>query len=131
MDKSTKKRALVALKALHTVIWATVEAAVLYLLWSGITRRSDRRAAITGAVVAAESVTFLANGAHCPLTALAEKLGAERGSVTDVYLPRWFAHNLPAIHVPVLIAIIWLHARNLRAGGATTGPGSGALRRGR
>lgn len=102
------------LKAAHTVIWATVEAAVLYLLWSGVTRRTDRRAVVAAAVVAVESATFLANGARCPLTLLAESLGSEHGSVTDVYLPRWFAHNLPAIHVPVLVAIVWLHARNLR-----------------
>ena len=40
--------------------------------------------------------------------------GAERGSVTDIYLPRWFAHNLPAIHVPLIVIAGYLHTRNLR-----------------
>lgn len=30
--------------------------------------------------------------------------GAPDGSVTDIWLPRWFAHNLPAIHIPLLAA---------------------------
>jgi hypothetical protein len=53
-------------------------------------------------VVAAESLIFAANGFRCPLTKLAVEFGAARGGVTDIFLPRWFAHNLPAIHVPLL-----------------------------
>jgi hypothetical protein len=52
-------------------------------------------------VVAGESLILAANGFRCPLTEFAQRLGAERASVTDVYLPRWFAHNLPAIHAPL------------------------------
>jgi len=38
-------------------------------------------------VVATESLIFAGNGFRCPLTRIAERLGAERGSVTDIYLP--------------------------------------------
>lgn len=37
-----------------------------------------------------------------PVAQGAEYLGAGRGSVTDIYLPAWFARNPPAIHVPLL-----------------------------
>jgi len=67
-----------------------------YVLWAGFARRSDRRAAIAAGVVAGETLLFAANGFRCPLTQVAESLGAERGSVTDIFLPKWFAHNLPA-----------------------------------
>ena len=63
---------------------------------------------------AGESLIFAANGFRCPLTQLAEKIGAADGSVTDIWLPRWFAHNLPAIHVPLLAAAAYLNGRNLR-----------------
>lgn len=36
---------------------------------------------------------------------LAKHYGAESGAVTDIYLPKWFAHNMPAIHVPLLMAL--------------------------
>ena len=106
-------RALVVVKTVHTAIWALVEAAMVYLLMSGAMRRSDRWAGIAGAVVAGETAVFLANGARCPLTSLAESLGAEDGSVTDIYLPGWLAGILPAIHVPLVLAAVWLHWRNL------------------
>jgi hypothetical protein len=76
--------------------------------------KRGRRAAVAGAVVAGESLIFVANGFRCPLTKVAVKLGAERGGVTDIFLPRWFAHNLPAIHAPLLVLVAGLHLRNIR-----------------
>jgi hypothetical protein len=61
---------------------------MVYVLYAGFARRSDRRAGLAAAVVAGESLIFAANGFRCPLTQLAQRLGAERASVTDVYLPR-------------------------------------------
>jgi hypothetical protein len=106
--------ALVALKVVHTLIWFSVEASMMYVLYKGVRGQSDRRAATAGAIVAGETAVFLANGARCPLTGLAESLGAESGSVTDLYLPKWLAHNLPAIHVPLVAAAVYLHVRNIR-----------------
>lgn len=108
-------RGLVALKVAHTLLWAAVEVSMAYLLYAGLKRRSGRSVAVAGAVVAGESVIFLANGARCPLTRMAESMGAERGSVTDIFLPRWFARNLPAIHVPLVVLATLLHWRSVRA----------------
>lgn len=69
---------------------------------------------IAGARVVGEALVFAANGFGCPLTELAERYGAERGSVTDIYLPRSFAQNIPAIHTPLLVLMTYLHVRNLR-----------------
>jgi hypothetical protein len=99
---------------IHTAIWFSIEACMMYVLYAGFARRSDRRAGIAAGVVAAESLIFVGNGCRCPLTSVAERLGIERGSVTDLYLPRWFARNLPAIHVPLICLAGFLHARNLR-----------------
>jgi hypothetical protein len=107
--------ALRAVKAVHTLAWFSIEACMVYVLYSGFARRSDRRAGIAAAVVAAESLIFAGNGFRCPLTQVAERMGAERGPVTDIYLPRRFARNLPAIHVPLIGLAAFLHARNLRA----------------
>ena len=114
IQQTREPLALVALKTAHTLIWFSVEAALSYVIFSGLRGRSDRRAAIAGAIVAGETAVFLANGARCPLTGLAESLGAKSGSVTDLYLPRWLAHNLPGIHVPIVILAVYLHMRNLR-----------------
>ena len=105
---------IAAIKAIHTLIWFSIEVCMLYLLYAGFAKRSDRRAALAVEVVGGESLIFAANGFSCPLSQLAESLGAEHGSVTDLYLPKWLAHNLPAIHVPLLVLVAFLHGRNLR-----------------
>jgi len=103
-----------AIKVFHTLVWLSIESCVVYVLYEGFAGRTGRRAGVAGAVVAGEVLVFAANGFRCPLTNLAERCGADSGSVTDLYLPRWFAHNMPAIHVPVLILTAYLHARNIR-----------------
>ncbi len=105
---------LAAIKAVHTLAWFSIEVCMIYVLYAGLRKKSDRRAAFAGAVVAGETLIFAANGFRCPLTKLAVKLGAARGGVTDIFLPRWFAHNLPAIHAPLLVLAISLHLRNIR-----------------
>ena len=88
---------------------------MIYLLYAGFRKQSDGRAAIAGAVVGSESLIFAANGFRCPLTQLAGRFGAERSGVTDIFLPKWFAHNLPAIHTPLLALAVVLHLRNIRS----------------
>ncbi|HEX9039429.1 MAG TPA: hypothetical protein VF838_00230 [Trebonia sp.] len=105
-----------AIKAVHTLAWLSIESSVVYVLYTGLAGRTSKRAGIAGAIVAGETLVFAANGFRCPLTGLAERYGAEHGSVTDIYLPKWFAHNLPAIHAPLLVLMACLHARNLRQG---------------
>lgn len=103
-----------AIKTVHTLAWLSIESCVLYVLYTGLAGRTDRRVGMAGAIVAGETLVFAGNGCRCPLTELALRYGAETGSVTDIYLPRWFAHNMPAIHTPLLAWMTYLHARNLR-----------------
>jgi len=121
---------LAALKLVHTFAWFSIESCMVYVLWAGFRRRSDRRVAVAAGVVATESLVFAANGFRCPLTQAAEHVGAERGSVTDIYLPRWFARNLPAIHVPLIMLAGYLHGRNLRRASIVAGGGKSLPARG-
>jgi hypothetical protein len=112
--RSARHLALVSIKVIHTLAWFSIESCMVYLVYAGFAKRSDRRAALAAAVVGGESVIFAANGFRCPLTDVAESLGADDGSVTDIFLPRWFAHSLPAIHVPLILLTAYLHGRNLQ-----------------
>jgi len=114
MARSRRSAALTAVIGVHTLAWFSIEACMVYVLYTGFAGRSDRRTAIAAGVVAGETLTFTANGFRCPLTQVAAKLGAGHGSVTDIYLPRWFARNLPAIHVPLIVLAVFLHSRNIR-----------------
>jgi hypothetical protein len=103
-----------AVKSFHTFAWFTIEACMAYVLYTGIRDRADRKTGAAAVVVAGETLIFAANGFHCPLTAVAQDLGDGKGSVTDIYLPRWLARNLPGIHVPLILAAVLLHWRNWR-----------------
>ncbi len=108
-----RRLALVGVKAVHSLIYVSVEFCVGYLIYAGLKGREERRTAIAAGVVAGESIIFLANQCRCPLTGLAKNLGAARGSVTDLYLPGFLASHLVLIHVPLLALVLCLHARNL------------------
>ena len=103
-----------AVKSFHTIAWFTIEACMAYVLYTGVRGRTDRKTGVAAVVVAGETMIFAANGFHCPLTGVAQNLGDSKGSVTDIYLPHWFARSLPGIHVPLILAAVLLHWRNWR-----------------
>lgn len=81
-------------KVIHTAVFVLLSCCVLYVLASGAFNR------ITvwtwGAMVAivVEGVVLLVSGGRCPLTTVAERLGAVDGAVADIFLPRWFADRI-------------------------------------
>lgn len=57
---------LAAIKAVHTLAWFSIESCMIYLLYTGFRRKSDQRAAIAGAVVAGETLSFWRMGFGAP-----------------------------------------------------------------
>ncbi len=109
---SWRRPALIGVKAVHSLIYFSIEFCMGYLIYAGLKGWEDRRTAIAAGIVGGESLIFLGNRCRCPLTGMAQALGATRGSVTDIYLPQWLASNLVPIHVPLLALALYLHARN-------------------
>ncbi|HYN02704.1 MAG TPA: hypothetical protein VE359_09685 [Vicinamibacteria bacterium] len=81
-------------KLIHTVIFWLLSACVLYVLFSGVADDITTWTWVAVGLVLLESVVLAAAGWTCPLTILAERLGAARGSVTDIFLPKWFADRI-------------------------------------
>lgn len=111
---------LAGVKAFHLLAFLIIQSAILYLVYSGLRGRSDRRAAIAAGIATAESAIYAGNGFRCPLTSVAEDLGAEHGQVTDIFLPQWLASNIARIYVPLFALGLALHgrlmARRMRGG---------------
>jgi hypothetical protein len=81
-------------KLVHTLIFVVLSACVLYVVASGA---FDRITPWTWAAIAAivvEGLVLAASGGRCPLTALAERLGAADGQVSDIFLPSWAAARI-------------------------------------
>jgi hypothetical protein len=58
---------------------------------------------------------LLAFGGICPLTLLAERRGATRGSVADLFLPKWLADRIfPICGTTYAVAVLVIVVRLLR-----------------
>jgi hypothetical protein len=100
----------------HTLIFFGLTASIFYLLYSAIANRITRWTKIALAALLVESAVMLFNNWQCPLRGWAEALGAERGSVTDIFLPRWLADRIFVLCTPLyLIGFIGVAARYLQA----------------
>ena len=98
-------------RAVHTGIFAAELAAILWLVVSGLIGRRDRTVGLAAAAVAVEIGVFLANDRVCPLTPLAERLGAAHGSVSDIFLPDAVARTIPIWSTALLVFAALAHAR--------------------
>jgi hypothetical protein len=104
---------LVVVKAVHSAVFLVELAAILWLVISGVVGRRDRTVALAAGLVATEAVVFVANSGVCPLTPLAERLGARRGSVSDIFLPDPIARTIPIWSSALVALATVLHVRRL------------------
>jgi hypothetical protein len=88
------KTTIFEIKLVHTVVFWVLSLCVGYALFSGV---ADHITSWTWAAVGLlliETVILAVSGWTCPLTILAERLGAPRGSVADIFLPSWLADRI-------------------------------------
>jgi len=112
-NESRHPVAVVALKGVHTLIFAGELAAIGWLVVSGLLGRRDRSVGIAASAVAVEVAVFLGNDGVCPITPLTERLGAAHGSVSDIFLPSAMARTIPVWSTALLVLAGLLHARAL------------------
>jgi hypothetical protein len=105
---------IVQIKVVHTVIFALLSACVVLVLYSGVANWITAWTWGALLLLSVESIVLVASGWRCPLTALAERLGATEGAVADIFLPRWLADrifpvcgSLFAIACAILAARLW------------------------
>ncbi|APV50403.1 hypothetical protein BWI17_12280 [Betaproteobacteria bacterium GR16-43] len=82
------------IKVVHTLIFIVLSACVLYVVFSGALDRITPWTWIAIAAIVVEGLVLAASGGRCPLTKMAERLGAENGSVSDIFLPKWLADRI-------------------------------------
>lgn len=93
---SQRIRSLVAIKTLHTLIWAVLAGCILAIPVAGAQGRFLLASVLTG-IVLAECLILAMNRGRCPLTDLAARHTEERTANFDIYLPRWLARHNKAV----------------------------------
>jgi hypothetical protein len=110
----TMRVTILEIKAVHTAIFVVLSACVLFTLYSGLADRITGWTWTAVSLVIVESIVLVSCGWRCPLTILAERLGAKRGAVTDLFLPKWFADRIfPICGTSFLVGSIILVVRLL------------------
>jgi hypothetical protein len=118
MGKASEGEAgmLVAIKVVHTVVWAVLAGIIValpFLAWQG----AFRWTAILSVLIVVEGVVLLANGWRCPMTDLAAKYTDDRSPSFDIYMPNWLARHNKTIFTALFLvneAIVlakWLRSR--------------------
>lgn len=82
------------IKLVHTLVFWVLSLCVAYALFSAVADRITSWTWIAVGLLLIESVVLAASGWTCPLTILAERSGAPRGTVSDIFLPKWFADRI-------------------------------------
>ncbi len=108
---TSRATALFLVRAVHSGVFAVELAAILWLVFTGIIGRRDRTVAVAAGLVAAEGAVFVVGRGVCPLTPLAERLGARRGSVSDIFLPDALARTIPIWSSALVATAAVLHLR--------------------
>jgi hypothetical protein len=92
--------------------------AALHLCWVGVRSRRSRWTVPALLAALGEVAVLVANRRRCPLTGLAERLGAKSGRVSTIFLLRWYADRIPphcgpplAIGLLGLLVTAWRRAR--------------------
>jgi hypothetical protein len=101
---------LLAIKLLHTVIWAFLAFCIVALPATAVLHRFDWAAALTLAVLLECAVLAVTRG-RCPLTRLAAQYTEDREDNFDIFLPVWLARNNKMIFGGLFVAgeffVLW------------------------
>ncbi|MBL8383807.1 MAG: hypothetical protein JNM90_12060 [Burkholderiales bacterium] len=107
--------ALVAVKTLHTLVWAFFVACIVGAPLAAARGRFGLAGLLIGLVLL-EGIVLAVNRWTCPLTGVAARYTRERAPNFDIYLPRWLARHNKAIFTPLyllgclyVLAAWWRH----------------------
>ena len=94
---------LLAIKLIHTLIWAFFVFVIFYILYSGITNRINTFTWIGIGLIIGEGFVLLVFKLFCPLTLLARKYSDSQKENFDIFLPNWLAKHNKLIFTSIFI----------------------------
>jgi len=95
-NTSRRVNPLVAIKLLHTTVWALLVGCILALPITALLHRFDWAIILT-VIILAECGALALNKGRCPLTGLAARFTDEREDNFDIYLPNWVTRHNKAV----------------------------------
>ncbi len=87
----TDDQKVLLIKVTHSLIFWLMSGCVAYIYYAALARTGGWYPYLAIGLVCAEGAALMLNRGRCPLTTLALRYGAARGTVTDIFLPGWAA----------------------------------------
>lgn len=94
---------LLAIKLIHTIIWAFFVFVIFYILYSGITNSINTFTWIGIGLIIGEGLILLIFKMFCPLTLIARKYSDSQKDNFDIFLPNWLAKHNKLIFTSIFI----------------------------
>ncbi|SDL38235.1 hypothetical protein SAMN04488514_101607 [Kriegella aquimaris] len=94
---------LLAIKLIHTIIWAFFVFVICYVLYSGITNQVNTFTWVGIGLIIGEGLILLVFKMFCPLTLLARKYSDSKKENFDIFLPNWLAKYNKFIFTSIFI----------------------------
>jgi hypothetical protein len=105
---------LVAIKLLHTLVWAIMAGSILALPVTALLERFNVAIILT-VFILAECGVLAFNEGSCPLTGLAARFTTDRADNFDIYLPNWLARHNKLIFGTLFVVnelfVLWCWAK--------------------
>ena len=89
---------------------------LIYVLYAALAKAFNWVLLLALVAIFSEGIALVLNKGRCPLTTLAEKWGAEKGSVTDIFLPPVIARNAFKVSAVIFVAELVLLANRYFTG---------------
>ena len=109
--------AALAVKTVHSAVFLLELAAIGWLVVNGFLGLLYWTVALAAGAVAIEAAVFSGNDRVCPLTTLAERLGEDRGQVSDRFLPAAIARTILIWSTALVGIAVVLHAGSVLSAG--------------
>jgi len=94
---------LLAIKLIHTIIWAFFVFVISFILYSGITNQVNTFTWIGIGLIIGEGFVLLVFKMYCPLTVLARKYSDSQKDNFDIFLPNCLAKHNKLIFTSIFI----------------------------
>lgn len=108
-----KKKRLLLIKSIHTLVWLFFNVVMFYLFYAVITNKIDKWVWVGLGCFVLEGIVLLLFKMLCPLTVLARKYSGSRKDNFDIFLPNWLAKNNKLIYTSFLGIILIILAYRL------------------
>ncbi|WP_149272949.1 hypothetical protein [Pareuzebyella sediminis] len=99
----SKAQKLLAIKFVHTLIWAFLVTVILYVVYSGLTDTVDLYTWIGIGLIVGEGLILVLFGMSCPLTVMARNYSDSEKDNFDIFLPNWLAKYNKLIFTSIFV----------------------------